>query len=258
MSALIAFAAVLAACGGGGDEAEVRDTVRRAVDAYNARDINAYLDLLTDAAIQDEYGLPRETAAPTIAEFIGEPPVKVRRLSNTSVAGGTASVDFEHTEGRVLVLERVSLSRSGAEWKIDGFEPLPVDIPGGVTTVTIEASEFAFSLGDADLDDGDIAFGVHNVGQQDHQLILARLKDEPSLEDLVLAIAAAPPNATPEGVTEIVAFRTFEPGETGDIVFAEALPAGRYGLFCFFPDVTDPEMTAHALKGMYAELTVPD
>lgn len=107
-----ALLAALAGCGGG-EEAEVRNTVRRAVGAYNAKDLNGYLGLLTDNAIQDEYGLPRETAAPTIAEFIGEPPVEVRRFSNTSVSGNTASVDFEHTEGMVLVRERVSLARVG-------------------------------------------------------------------------------------------------------------------------------------------------
>lgn len=140
--------------------------------------------------------------------------------------------------------------------KIDGFEPQPIEAPAGATTVAIEASEFAFALSDAQIEGGDLAFSVANVGQQDHQIIVARLDPEPSLEDLVLAIAATPPKATPEGVIEIVAFNTYKPGETENIVFAEPLPAGRYGLFCFFPDVTDAEMTPHALKGMYAELTV--
>ncbi|HEV8574515.1 MAG TPA: hypothetical protein VGR43_07380 [Dehalococcoidia bacterium] len=254
---LIALIAALAACGGGGEEAEVRDTVRRAVDAYNAKDINAYLGLLTDSAIQDEYGLPRATAAPAIAAFIGEPPVEVRDLSNALVSGSTATVDFEHTEGKRLVLERVTLTKAGEEWKLDGFEALPIAIPSSATTVAVEASEFAFTVDDAGIDDGEVALEIRNVGRQDHQVIVARLDPDASLESLVLAIAAAPPNTTPEGVSEIVAFNTYKPGESGNIVFAEPLQAGRYGLFCFFPDVTDAEMTPHALKGMYAELTVP-
>ena len=249
--------AVVAGCRGGGDEAKVKDTVRRAVEAYNAKDLNTYLGLLTDSAIEDEYGLPRETAAPSITEFIGEPPVEVRELSNTRVSGGSATVDFEHTEGKRLVVERVTLAKEGEEWKIDGFEALPLEIPSTVTSVAVEASEFAFTVGDAGIDDGEIALTVRNVGRQDHQVIVARLDPEPSLESLVLAIAAALSTATPEGVSEIVAFSTYQPGESGNIVFAEPLQAGRYGLFCFFPDITDAEMTPHALKGMYAELTVP-
>ena len=59
------------------------------------------------------------------------------------------------------------------------------------------------------------------------------------------------------GVEEIVAFGAYEPGETANVVFAESLEPGRYGVFCFFPDVNDPEHTPHALKGMFAEFSIP-
>ena len=88
---------------------------------------------------------------------------------------------------------------------------------------------------------------------------IARIAPGVPLENLVMAIAQAGNQAAnaPEAVQEIVAFGGYKPGESGNIVFAKTLDPGRYGLFCFFPDVNDPEQTPHALKGMYAEFSVP-
>ena len=127
-SSLLALV-LAAACGGGSEQTAVESTVRRAVTAYNDADVNAFLALHTDQAIESEYGLPRDLAEPRIAEIIGQPPIEVRSLANTSVTGNNATVDFERTQGKVLVPERVSLIKSGGNWKLDGFEDRPLDIP---------------------------------------------------------------------------------------------------------------------------------
>jgi len=87
--------------------------------------------------------------------------------------------------------------------------------------------------------------------------VVARINDDAKLDELVPAIAQSAEGETPAGVEEIVAFGAYEPGETANVVFAEPLQPGRYGVFCFFPDVNDPEHTPHALKGMFAEFTIP-
>jgi len=245
------------ACGSGGDD-EVEQTVRSAVASYNQKDVAGFLEKLSDKAIQEQYGVPREQAAAPVAKSIGEPPIELRRLSNTQVSGLAATIDFEHTSGKVVVVEQVAMVKESDQWKIDGFKNLPVEIPGGVTTVSVEATEFAFKL-DGDVKDGDIALAVHNQGQQEHEVVVARIADGVGLEGLVTAIAHAGNQAAnvPEDVKEVVAFGTYKPSESGNIVFKKALDPGRYGLFCFFPDVNDPEQTPHALKGMYTEFSVP-
>ena len=250
-------ALLIAACGGGEDPA-VGETVRSAVASYNAKDVAGFLGALTDKAVQEQYGAPREQAAAAVSKSIGDPPIEVRRLSNTNVSGTTATIDFEHTSGKVVVVEQVAMVKDGDQWRIDGFNNQPVQIPGGTKAIGVEASEFAFKL-DGDVKDGDIALAVRNVGQQEHELVLARIADSVPLESLVMEIAQAGNDASkaPAAVQEIVAFGSYKPGESGNIVFAKALDPGRYGLFCFFPDVNDPEQTPHALKGMYAEFSVP-
>ena len=253
----IAAAIVIVACGGSGNT-EVEQTVRSLVASYNGKDASGFLDRLTDRAVQDQYGVPRDQATASVAKSIGDPPIELRRLSNTQVSGLTATVDFEHTSGKVVVVEQVAMVKEGDQWKVDGFKNQPVEIPDGVRTIGVEATEFAFKL-DGDVKDGDVGFAVHNLGQQEHELVLARIADGVPLENLVMAIAHAGNQAAnaPEGVQEIVAFGSYKPGESGNIVFAKALDPGRYGLFCFFPDINDPEQTPHALKGMYTEFSVP-
>jgi hypothetical protein len=253
----VAASLFVAACGSGGDGG-VEETMRSLVASYNQKDVAGFLDKFTDKAVQDQYGVPREQAAASVAKSIGAPPIEMRRLSNTQVSGSNATIDFEHTSGKVVVVEQVAMVKEGDHWKIDGFKNEPVQIPGGVTAIGVEASEFAFKL-DGDIRDGDFALAVRNLGQQEHELVLARIADGVPMENLVMEIAQAGNDASkaPEAVQEIVAFGAYKPGESGNIVFAKALDPGRYGLFCFFPDVNDPEQTPHALKGMYAELTVP-
>ena len=242
---------------GGSEESAVESTIRRAVTAYNEEDVDAFLALHTDQAIESEYGLPRDLAAPRIADIIGRPPIEVRSLANTVVAGDKATVDFERTQGKVLVLERVSLIKSGGEWMLDRFEERPLDIPPTATTVVIEMSEFAFAIESSGVRNGNIALAVGNGGLQDHEAVVARIVDDTKLDELVPAIAQSAESETPAGVEEVVAFGAYEPGETANVVFAESLEPGRYGVFCFFPDVNDPEHTPHALKGMFAEFTIP-
>ena len=252
------LALVLAAgCGGESEQSAVESTVRRAVTAYNEANVDAFLALHTDQAIESEYGLPRDLAAPRIAEIIGQPPIEVRSLGNTAVNGNNATVDFERTQGKVLVLERVSLIKSEGNWKLDGFEDRPLDIPPTATTVVIEMSEFAFAVDSRGIRDGNIALAIGNGGLQDHEAVVARIDKDTKLDELVPAIAQSAEGETPAGVEEIVAFGAYEPGETANVVFAEPLEPGRYAVFCFFPDVNDPEHTLHALKGMFAEFTIP-
>jgi hypothetical protein len=249
---------MLASCGSG-DNGVVEEAIRRSVDSYNQKDAAGFLAAFTDRAVQEQYGVPRDAAAASLANSIGQPPIELRRLSNARVDGGNATVDFEHTAGKVVVLEQVSLIKEGDEWKIDAFKNLPVEIPNGVTAVNVEATDFAFRFDSEEIKDGEIALDVKNTGQQEHEVVLARITAGVPIEQIVAAIAEAgkQSQSTPAGVEEVIAFSAYKPDESGNIVLANPLVPGRYGMFCFFPDVNDPEQTPHALKGMYAEFSVP-
>src|SRR5206468_8036612 len=89
--AISSIAATLAIAGCGSDvDPEVEQTMRSAVAFYNEKDVGGFLGKLTDKAVEEQYGVPREQAAASVAKSIGEPPIEVRRLSNTQVSGLTA------------------------------------------------------------------------------------------------------------------------------------------------------------------------
>ncbi len=116
--------------------------------------------------------------------------------------------------------------------------------------VVFTATDFAFSGPDS------IAPGVHTIrfvnhGTQDHHLILGRLAEGKTLQDL-MAFMQTNPTAEPPGMSWHGAAGAVAPGDsTGSIA---DLPAGRYVLICFITDPADHQ--AHMVKGMIKEVTV--
>ena len=238
---------VLVACGGDGDdEGEVEDAVRIVIDNLNQKNVEGLLARFTDKGLQELFDMTREDARREFAESNAGPPASVRNLSNTKVSGDTATIDAELTFGIVIELSRLSMIMEGGIWKIDGEDQLSPAIPTGMTIVDVGLTEFAFVYNPAALTSGNVAFKLENVGEQEHQLLIAKVPEGPPLFDLL----------TQDDVVEFVGGIDVEPGTQRNLVFTEALPPGRYAVVCFLPDVNDPEGTPHAFKGMMSEFTI--
>lgn len=116
--------------------------------------------------------------------------------------------------------------------------------------VTFVATEFAFTGPDT-IAPGFTTVHLVNQGTQDHHLILGRLDDGKTLQDLMTFVkehpSAEPPYLSWRGAANAVATGGSD-GATVD------LPAGSYVAICFIPDPTDRR--AHLTKGMIKEVTV--
>ena len=224
--------------------------------SWNAKDVPGLVAAFTDEGLVATIGEPGATAAEVQAglpEFIGEPPISDAEFSNTSVDGDTASTDVQSTLGNTLMAESYELVKQGDAWLISGQEDGEVEVPDGTTEVNVDLNEFAFGLRTTDITDatGPIALVGNNVGEQEHEMGLARIPADANLDELLRTEEDVP------GFEFIGGVGPIEPGDTASLVLTAPLEAGRYVLVCFLPDTAEgSDGEPHAYKGMVSDLTV--
>ena len=230
---------------------DVEVAVRAVADDWNGKDSEAFLGRFTDKGFQESFDATKDEGRQFLPEFIGDPALTIRELSNTKVNGNTATIEVEVAFGIAIDASRFSMVKGGEAWKIDGEELLSnPTIPNGVTAVNVVLAEFAFGFDSSAVTGGNVGFILENVGQQEHEFFVARAPEGPPLFDLLELIE------TEGGGVEPLGGITVEPGKKRNLAFTEALSPGRYIVVCFLPDVNDPEGTPHIFKGMLAEFTV--
>lgn len=112
------------------------------------------------------------------------------------------------------------------------------------------ATEFAFEGPDT-LPAGATKLVMENVGEQEHEMVVIRLAEGKTFED-VQRVLEKNPNAKPPKWVTIVGGTGAKPGKTA--TFEADLQAGSHILLCF---VTDKESKQpHVALGMVKELTV--
>ena len=126
----------------------------------------------------------------------------------------------------------------------------PDDGPRVPQEVTYTASEFAFSGPDT-IAPGMTTFRFVNEGQQEHHLILVRIHEGHTVQEL-FEFMAANPSGIPDYVTFVGAANSVQNGGiTGSTI---DLAEGHYLMVCFIPDPADG--MEHVAKGMSRELIV--
>ena len=113
--------------------------------------------------------------------------------------------------------------------------------------ITIEASEYAFGGVPQTIEAGDTSFTLDNVGQEDHNLFIAKINEGFTFDE---AIEAMGEEGTAEEVGEIKAVK---PGEQSEKPLEANLKPGNYGMLCF---EAGPEGAPHFTLGQRAEFTV--
>lgn len=237
---------------GDGDEAAAEKAVRDAIAAWNAQDVNGLVAVFTDAGLVSAFGEGSETREEIVAglpEFIGDPPLTVREI-DIEVSGEEATAETLWEAGRALENIRFGLVEDAGAWKIDSQDDLAVELPDGVEPVTLQMNEFAFALIATDVTAQTIAFAAENVGEQEHEIALAKIPADADVQELLMTEEDVP------GFEFIGGAGPAEPGDTINLVLTSGLEPGRYLMVCFLPDTDDPEETPHAFKGMTSEFTI--
>ena len=246
--------ASFAACGGGGEDAEIEQTMEDAVAAFDDGDLEAFLAHWTDNGLMAEFEAPREAFPEFWEEAVTfSTPAEIREIKDIQVEGETATADVLLALGPSLERSRYSLVKEGEEWKIDDTEDLVVEIPDGAETVDVTLVEFAFEFEDSAFSEGVEAIHATNSGAQAHEVLLMAVDE--GVTDVLATLEAAGEEGEPEGVT-FLGFAEAEAGAETNLLLTNSLEAGRYALVCFFPDVNDPAQTPHAFKGMISEFTI--
>ena len=236
------------------ERSDVQDALLAVFLAWNRKDVSTFLAGVTDEGLKELLGSPSVEAAElkqALPELIGEPPIVIRRVRDTTVSGDTATIHAMFATGkqRNSVLE--SLVKEDGLWKIDGEQVISPKIKGDTTAIDVQLDEFAFVFATDAITGGNVAFRVENVGEQPHHLVLWKV---PQDLDVLTAVQS---EEEPVGVEEIAATDPLEPGEQIDVAFTDPLDPGRYVLLCFLPDLDDPELLPHVLKGMVREFAIP-
>lgn len=239
------------------DAAEIEAAVLAAYDAWNAKDVEALLAAFTEKGAFEvfdvEAGTPFDELRAQLPEFIGDPPIRSEGFENTEVDGANATTEVAEVMGATINNTRYVLIDDAGTWKIDGEEDIDTPIPDGTTSVHVDMNEFAFGVNTNDIADatGAIAFEAANVGEQEHELGLARIPADADIETLLRSEEDLP------GFEFIGAVGPIAAGDSENMVFTEALEPGRYLMVCFLPDTAaGPEGEPHAFKGMYKEFII--
>ena len=234
--------------------AQIESILKDVADAFNRKNVDAYLASWTDKGLQEGFAVSRDEALQYLTESIGEPLIEFRNVSGVELTDSGATFEVDFVDGAVVKHSRLSIIDQGKGPQIDGIEYLDTPIPEGTTAVDLGLREFAFDFDANAIGNGNIAFKVRNAGKQQHEAVLVNV---PEGVDVAAAYQQAFDSETePQGFETIAYGGPFDPGATSSLVFTEVLAPGRYALVCFFPDSDDPEGTPHAFKGMIGGFTI--
>lgn len=107
----------------------------------------------------------------------------------------------------------------------------------GYVELNVAASEYQFDGLPSELPAGPVIIGLENVGEQVHEIFIARINDDVTLSvEELLAL----PEEEAQAMTTPTAFAFTFPGDTG---YGTAdLTPGRYVALCFLPEGATPEV----------------
>ena len=121
----ICLLALLAGCGGGGDDREeAQQTIRDFVEAVNERDADTYCDDLITEEFREqstftEGDRARESCKRQLRAISGLK-LELVRFGRTTVDGDKATVNVVLSRSGQEITQRVKLEKDGGDWKIAG------------------------------------------------------------------------------------------------------------------------------------------
>lgn len=287
--ALLAVAAILAACGDDDDAtstpaattaaatatgtpaagaptlAEAEAFLQTLLGTYNSGEVEEFFASFSDDALlaftEDEPGTSREDAIAGVLEFLGGNTITIHEVTEDSSADDSITVHMESDDGATVALESFTLERGDEDLVVAAFERLEPEVPADYTKVLVEGTEFQYIFDSSEIAGGETAFEFSNIGSQFHELYLLEIDATTPVADIVTeALGATDPSQLPASVLADIGPVFAGPGDSTIYLPAEPFEAGRYMMICFIPDQSVPEGEEgepHAAKGMYAEFTIP-
>ncbi len=140
--------------------------------------------------------------------------------------------------------------RASARWVVSSEEVQTPDVPDGAQRVGVTLDEYSIEVDPGRVDAGTVALEIANDGEQDHEVIVLRLEDDATADELLYI----PGPDLPDGIS-IAGQLTVPSGDEGVMVL-DSLESGSYALVDLFPD--DESGVPNLSLGMEADLEVGD
>ena len=138
--------------------------------------------------------------------------------------------------------------RASARWVVASEEVQNPDVPADAQSVDVTLDEYTITVDPDQVDAGTLALNISNKGDQDHEVIVVRLEDDATADELLYI----PGPDLPDGIS-IAGQLSVDAGDDGVMVL-DGLDAGSYALVDLFPD--DDSGVVNLALGMEADLTV--
>lgn len=135
----------------------------------------------------------------------------------------------------------------GVRWRVTRERELPVTPPSDAATIAVGIDDHAFTLDTTRVKGPDVVLRGTNRGADDHEMLVLRLADGYTTEDL---LRASGPDL-PKEVT-FIGELPVRPGAEGTLALVDLQP-GVYTLVCLFPN---PEGLPYLAEGLEATFTV--
>jgi hypothetical protein len=288
LAAIAALASAIVACGGGDNvgattgpsgtqqatgsgaaisgvvltQADAETFMRALADDYNASNADGFLGKFTDqglAAFLGDSVTPPTDLRDQARNFIGSgAQINVQGVDGFTSAGGKTTFYLTSIQGNTVEREQFVLVQQNGQTLVDGYTKVAPNVPSGVVSVSVGATEARYDFDASKVTSGNIAFVLTDNGTQRHEMVLTKVDNGPSLTDLEQSAAAASNSSDlPAGFEELIGSVSAAPSQSATMVLAQPLGSGRYAFFDFTPDANDPNGRTFSDEGMAAEFTVP-
>lgn len=188
-----------------------------------------------------------------LAEAVPAVPMRIESVGEIEVGDDAATAGVVSVVGNQLVRARwhfvlnPAARRGQTAWRVDAEDPLPVEPPTGAATIGVAMEEYEFGL-DADAARGpDVVLEGRNGGSEDHEMLVLRLADGTTTQDILRA--AGP--GLPEGVT-FIGQVTVPADDRAELVLVDLDP-GIYTIVCLLPAANG---VPHLAAGMEVDFEV--
>lgn len=228
--------------------ARVEATIMNAVSCANSGDFVAFASLFSHDGLMEECGTTNVYDAP--ACFQGVPMITGVEVSDVQThEDGRLSADLVLIFGSFVSHERQFLVvADDGSYLLDVSPDLPVAIPQGARVIDSYLVDFHFKLDQESAPAGDIAFNVMNTGEYPHEMVVLKLPEGMTVDDLMN-------DQSLFDQVEFIGYTFAEPGQTAPPLVLVDMKPGTYTIVCF---VDVPDGVPHVMKGMYVEFEVTD
>ena len=187
-----------------------------------------------------------------LSESLTKIPYAVLAVADATNSGkDSAAATVTYTIGKQVRTGEWSFTRAEvdghAAWVLESETPAAVEVPATAAKADVTIKGNAFTLSNAKLTSGDVAFSVKNEDKEDHEMFVVQLSSGTKVD----ALLTNPGPGLPKGVTFIGQVTVPASGE-GELVLT-GLGKGTYTIVDLLPD---EEGTPHLAGGMSTTFTV--